>query len=121
MGRCALVTKAEAGWLCGTGSFFIKPSDQCDPRYLVRFLRSAGCKRKLEEIAGGAVMPNLSNADLANLRINMPPIKRQRAIVSEIDGFAGEVESLGEIYQRKLAALDELKQSLLHQAFSGAL
>jgi type I restriction enzyme S subunit len=84
-------------------------------------LRSAGCKQKLEAIAGGAVMPNLSNTDLANVRINMPPIKRQREIVGEIDGFAGEVERLDAIYQRKLAALDELKQSLLHQAFSGAL
>jgi type I restriction enzyme S subunit len=121
MGRCALVTEMEDGWLCGTGSFFIKRSDQCDSRYLVRFLRSAGCKQKLEAIAGGAVMPNLSNTDLANVRINMPPIKRQREIVGEIDGFAGEVERLDAIYQRKLAALDELKQSLLHQAFSGAL
>ncbi len=28
---------------------------------------------------------------------------------------------LESIYQRKLAALDELKKSLLHQAFSGQL
>jgi hypothetical protein len=28
---------------------------------------------------------------------------------------------LGSIYARKLAALDELKRSLLHQAFSGGL
>jgi type I restriction enzyme, S subunit len=121
MGRCALVTKVEDGWLCGTGSFFIKSSDRCDSGYLVRFLRSAGCKRKLEKIAGGAVMPNLSNTDLADIRINLPPLKRQRAIVSEIDLFAREVERLEAIYQRKLAALNELKQSLLHQAFSGAL
>ena len=30
-------------------------------------------------------------------------------------------ERLDTLYQRKLAALDELKKSLLHQAFSGAL
>jgi type I restriction enzyme S subunit len=29
--------------------------------------------------------------------------------------------TLASLYQRKLAALDELKKSLLHQAFSGAL
>lgn len=37
MGRCALVTEIEDGWLCGTGSFFIKPSNRCEPGYLVRF------------------------------------------------------------------------------------
>jgi len=32
-----------------------------------------------------------------------------------------QTERLATIYQRKLAALDELKKSLLHQAFSGQL
>ena len=32
-----------------------------------------------------------------------------------------ETQRLESIYQRKLAALDDLKKSLLHQAFSGEL
>jgi type I restriction enzyme S subunit len=32
-----------------------------------------------------------------------------------------ETQRLAEIYASKLAALDELKKSLLHQAFTGAL
>jgi type I restriction enzyme, S subunit len=32
-----------------------------------------------------------------------------------------ETQRLESLYQRKLAALDELKKSLLHQAFSGEL
>ena len=88
MGRCALVTDVEDGWLCGTGSFLIKSSIRCDMRYLVRFLRSDACKRKLEKIAGGAVMPNLSNNDLANLAINLPPIEGQSAMVEGMGKFA---------------------------------
>lgn len=38
-----------------------------------------------------------------------------------MDGLREETQRLESIYQRKLAALDELKKSLLHQAFSGAL
>ncbi|WHZ22292.1 MAG: Type I restriction-modification system, specificity subunit S [Nitrospira sp.] len=121
MGRCALVTNAEDGWLCGTGSFFIKPSSRCEPRYLVRFLRSDSCKRRLEKFAGGAVMPNLSNADLGRLRFHLPPIDRQKAAVQGIDTLHAETQRLESIYQQKLAALDELKKSLLHQAFSGKL
>lgn len=121
MGRCALVTDVEDGWLCGTGSFLIKPSIRCYPHYLVRLLRSEACKRKLEMISGGAVMPNLSNSDLGNLIIDLPPIEQQKAIVGEIDAMSDEIQRLESIYQQKLAALDELKKSLLHQAFSGQL
>ena len=32
-----------------------------------------------------------------------------------------ETKRLATIYERKLAALDELKKSLLHQAFTGEL
>ncbi len=121
MGRCALVTDAEDGWLCGTGSFFIKPSNRCDPRYLVRLLRSDSCRRRLENIAGGAVMSNLSNTDLGRLRFYLPPIERQKAVVEAIDALHTETQRLESIYQQKLAALNELKKSLLHQAFTGQL
>ena len=121
MGRCALVTEVEDGWLCGTGSFFIKPSSRCDTRYLVRFLRSDSCKARLEKIAGGAVMPNLSNTDLGNLTFDLPPLDRQKAIVEEIDSLHEETQRLARLYERKLAALEALKKSLLHQAFTGEL
>ncbi|MBP8172412.1 MAG: restriction endonuclease subunit S [Aeromonadaceae bacterium] len=121
MGRCAIVTDIENGWLCGTGSFVIKPSDRCDARYLVRLLRSESCKSQLEEIAGSAVMPNLSNTDLGNFPILLPPIDMQKAILEEIDALHDETQHLESLYQRKIAALDELKQSLLQQAFSGQL
>ena len=121
MGRCAIVTDAENGWLCGTGSFVIKPSNRCDASYLVRLLRSESCKSRLEEIAGGAVMPNLSNTALGNFPILLPPIDMQKAVLEEIDSLHEEAHRLEALYQRKLEALDELKQSLLHLVFSGQL
>ena len=121
MGRCALVTEVEDGWLCGSGSFFIKHSNRCDSRYLVRFLRSEDCKARLEKIASGAVMPNLSNTDFGNLNFDLPPLERQKSIAQEIDELNVETQRLTSIYQSKLAALEALKKSLLHQAFSGEL
>ncbi|MBU0916167.1 MAG: restriction endonuclease subunit S [Gammaproteobacteria bacterium] len=121
MGRCAVVSKAEEGWLCGTGSFIIRSSSQCDSRFLARLLRSEGCKKRLEKIAGGAVMPNLSNSDLGDFLISLPPLDVQREILREVDVMAQEIERLEGIYQRKLTALTELQQSLLHQAFTGKL
>lgn len=121
MGRCAVVTDDEDGWLCGTGSFVIRSSGRCDPRFLVRLLRSEQIKRELEEIAGGAVMPNLSNTDLAGFSIDLPPLQTQATIVDELEALDSQRRQLESIYTRKLAALEELKQSLLHRAFSGQL
>lgn len=121
MGRCALVTETEDGWLCGTGSFFIKPSRRCDPGYMVRFLRSEGCRRQLAKLAGGTVMPNLSNTALADFPIELPPLEQQKAVVNKIDELATETERLASVYQQKLDALDALKKSLLNQAFTGQL
>jgi len=42
-------------------------------------------------------------------------------VVGLLDELSVEVQRLEDTYERKLAALDELKKSLLHQAFSGAL
>lgn len=121
MGRCAVVTYVEDGWLCGTGSFFIKSSERCDSRFLVRLIRSARYKASLEKLAGGAVMPNLSNTALAGLPVSLPSVVRQREIVDELDALAAETQRLEAIYQQKLVALNELKKSLLHRAFNGEL
>jgi type I restriction enzyme S subunit len=121
MGRCALVTEVEDGWLCGTGSFYIKPSDRCDMGYLVRYLRSESCRKQLEALAGGAVMPNLSNTALGGLSIFLPPLREQKKVVNEIDALSEETQRLARLYERKHAALEALKKSLLHQAFTGKL
>jgi type I restriction enzyme, S subunit len=48
-------------------------------------------------------------------------LQDQRIIVKKLNGMREETPRLASLYQRKLAALDELKKSLLHQAFSGQL
>ena len=58
---------------------------------------------------------------LAEQVLRYPPIKEQQRIAAELDALAAETRRLEGLYERKAAALDELKQSLLHQAFSGQL
>jgi len=66
-------------------------------------------------------MPNLSNTDLGNLAFDLPPLDQQKAIVEKIDALHEETQRLARLYERKLAALEALKKSLLHQAFAGEL
>ncbi len=49
-------------------------------------------------------------------------LSEQQTIVTKLDqSLSTETRRLESIYQRKLAALEALKKSLLHQAFSGHL
>ncbi len=59
---------------------------------------------------------------LVNFRIPVPTnLDDQRELVMKLSAFESETRRLESIYKQKLAALDELKSSVLHQAFSGQL
>jgi len=51
----------------------------------------------------------------------IPPLDEQERIGGALDGLFENGKLLASIYQHKLAALEALKKSLLHQAFSGKL
>jgi type I restriction enzyme S subunit len=53
--------------------------------------------------------------------LHVPPIAEQRTIVARADDLREETQRLARLYERKHAALEALKKSLLHQAFTGAL
>jgi type I restriction enzyme S subunit len=55
------------------------------------------------------------------LSTSVPTLPEQRRIVAILDSLREETQHLEFLYHQKLAALDELKQSLLHQAFNGDL
>ncbi|MDY9925166.1 restriction endonuclease subunit S [Methanosarcina sp.] len=121
MGRCAIVTKDQIGWLCGTGSLLIRLKKNADENYLTLFLSSSKVKRILEKNSIGTTMSNLNQGILMQVTIPLPPLAEQCSIVSKIDALSVETKRLEEIYQQKLAALDELKKSVLQKAFNGEL
>lgn len=67
------------------------------------------------------MQPNLSIMDLRSMPIPAPPRREQDKITEQLDAIRDETHRLAAIYQQKLAALEALKKSLLHQAFSGEL
>ena len=64
---------------------------------------------------------NINGAKLKGYPIPAPSVAEQRAIVKTLDRLQEESQRLGNIYEQKLAALEALKKSLLHQAFTGQL
>lgn len=94
-----------------------------EDQLLYRFLYFQMFKslKRFKEQSVGAGTKFLKLGMIKDLEITLPSVDVQRRIVSTLDSVLEETNNLEALYQRKLEALDELKQSLLHQAFSGAL
>jgi len=72
--------------------------------------------------SGQATLPIINKSKWSALTIALPPtLQEQKNIVTKCEALSAETQRLESIYQRKLAALNELKKSLLHQAFCGNL
>jgi type I restriction enzyme, S subunit len=118
MGRCAIVSNEQDGYICGTGSLFIRPVEElATATFLFFVLSSVGMKRRLEELSLGATLPNLNTSIVETLPIPLPPITLQRDFAARIT----EIEKLKIGYCAHLAKLDALFASLQHRAFRGEL
>jgi len=92
------------------------------PSFLFELLRSKIVKDQIRKQTTGAAQPQLPIKTLVNFTIPVPRnLEDQHVLVTKLRAFEPETQCLESIYQRELVALDELKKSLLHQAFSGAL
>jgi type I restriction enzyme S subunit len=91
------------------------------PRYLCHFMKSASSRKRLTDGGTGTNIKSLNQGMLSALAIPFPPISVQKILVKKLESISEETQRLATLYERKLAALDELKKSLLHHAFAGEL
>jgi type I restriction enzyme S subunit len=95
---------------------------KCLPGYLhAYFLYHPLAQEFLARHAKGAIMAGLNMGLIKELPVLLPPLKRQGELVTALDSLREETQHLASLYERKLAALEALKKSLLHQAFTGQL
>jgi type I restriction enzyme S subunit len=90
-------------------------------RWFLYYLYSQEVSGALRQYFTGTGIQHFTGAALARLSLPLAPSTVTAALVDRFDTLAEEVTRLEEIYRKKLAALDELKKSLLHRAFSGQL
>ena len=76
---------------------------------------------ELKQHFSGTGIQHFTGEVLARFELPLSPLQELRRAVAKFDELAEETQRLESLYQRKLAGLDELKKSLLHQAFSGVL
>ena len=96
-------------------------SDSVRVPYLRYFLTSPSTRQFYKSRGAGGLQINISKGDILSVQIPFPDIPTQDRIVEQLDDLSTLARRLFSLYERKLTALKALKQSLLHEAFTGAL
>jgi type I restriction enzyme S subunit len=97
---------------------YVKEFYDNNPKYVYRLLSHFDLKR----FATGAGVPTLNRNFVHDERVVIPESSTtQREIAEQLDALDEKTQRLATLYERKLAALEALKKSLLHQAFTGEL
>ncbi len=79
-------------------------------------------RKAIHASASGVKVRHTSPTKIGQVVVAFPTsMQEQQRIVAKLSSLADETQRLESLYQQKLSALDDLKKSLLHQAFSGQL
>jgi type I restriction enzyme S subunit len=121
IGHSAVVPPEHEGHNCHAMIVITPIANKLDGKFLSWFFGSPSMQRHFESIRTGSTLKHLNCRDVIELKVPAPPVTTQHRIVTKLESLTTETQRLESIYQQKLAALEALKKSLLHQAFSGQL
>ncbi|MFD9814207.1 N-6 DNA methylase [Streptomyces sp. NPDC059080] len=115
LGRCALVTEAEEGWLFGTHLVRIRPSQHLYADYLLGFLERPETQNWISRRARGTAVLSISSKDLYDLPVPLPPVAEQRKIGRVLNTLDEQRQTHTEL----IAALDVYRAELADLLMSG--
>ena len=102
-------------------TYVITIQDEEILRYRYLYFQMLKSLKKFKEQSVGSSTKFLKLGMIKELEITLPPVQEQDRQLKLLSGLLEQVEDLESIYRQKLTALDDLKKSLLHQAFNGQL
>jgi type I restriction enzyme, S subunit len=99
----------------------VRPKSDVNSEWLYYLLMSPQVVKQANDGATGTAQKTVSLKLMRGFEVPRVALTNQQAVVSKLNAVFEETQRLASLYQRKLQALDDLKKSLLHQAFSGLL
>jgi len=116
------VARPDFKGLCSADMYPLTPlPNEITRDYLFHLLLSKPFTDYAIQGSARAGMPKVNRKHLFEFKVWMPPVKKQKELAANLDDFHEETQRLVSLYERKIAALEALKKSLLHQVFSGKL
>jgi type I restriction enzyme S subunit len=104
------------------GLFVPTPGKPWATKFFFHTMNLARVRKEIHDGGTGAKVRHTSPGRIQAVQVSYPvTAKEQQVVADRLDEIAAESERLERIYEQKLVALNELKKSLLHHAFAGAL
>jgi len=95
----------------------VRPNDKINLLFIMSSINFI--KPELMKLRRGVRQKNLNQSKIKAIPIDLPSIEIQNSIVEKLYEIKHKTQNLESIYTKKLAALDELKKSILQKAFAG--
>lgn len=99
----------------------IRPNSKTESEWLYYLLMSPIVFKQAEDGATGTAQKTVSLKVLRNILVPETPLGIQKEEVKKLKLVDAKTKNLESVYSAKLAALEELKKSILQKAFSGEL
>ena len=117
--RVAIITAEYNQQVCSTGYFVLRSNGVVSSNFIYNFLRTASFNKQMEALQKWASYPAVTDTEVKQIKIFFPKsLPEQSRIVAHLDAVRAETESLEKLYTEKLASFDELRRSILQEAFS---
>jgi type I restriction enzyme S subunit len=99
-----------------------RPGPDLDPRYAAYALASPRIRRELEEAAASSAgQYNLTHGILKSLRLRVPSLDVQQAVIAEIERQLSVIDSLANALSAAKKRSAALRRAILERAFRGEL
>lgn len=120
--RVCIIPSQYDNQICSTGFCVLRANKKLVyPTWIYHFLLSEDFYKYIEPLQRGANYPAVTDSDVMNFSISLPPLAEQERIVKELDALSAKINTLKANYRRQIECCDELRQSLLKKAFEGEL
>lgn len=114
--RVACIPEDLDGAVCSTGFFVLRPRSGIVGRYLYYWLQGESFLSSMAALQRGASYPAVSDGDVRNHPIPVPPLGEQRRIVAILDEAFAAIETATAAAEKNLANARELFESVLRLA-----
>src|SRR5713226_2871514 len=117
----ALVPEDLNGQLTSTGIAVLRPNEAVNPRYLFTWACSDRFVETISVTQDGTMYPAVSDSDVADGTIRLPPLAEQGRIVAKIDSLFASSKRAREHLDHIPRLAEKYKQAILAAAFRGGL
>lgn len=120
LGRCAIVTKSEEGWLISGQMLRLRLKDiRLNLSFIGYVFQSKISEDYLSLQSIGSTRESLNTEIVMNMPVSFPPLPEQTTIANFLDKATAKIDKTIQKIKEKINLLEEYKKSLIHYVVTG--